>query len=68
MRERRWSLMQAKDANRLRQKWGDKPCTHPKFDKEYDLGAQTGDYVCTTCGEAFWRDDYWKLMEERAKK
>ena len=42
--------MQSKKANELRAAWGDRPCEHPAFAKEYDLGARTGDYVCTQCG------------------
>lgn len=45
--------MQTEQAARLRQDWGDKLCRHPRFEKEYYLGAQTGDYVCTTCGRDF---------------
>jgi DNA-directed RNA polymerase subunit RPC12/RpoP len=42
--------MQSKKASELRTAWGDSPCEHPAFAKEYDLGARTGDYVCTQCG------------------
>ncbi|WP_430476804.1 hypothetical protein [Bacillus cereus] len=45
--------MQYKEGAELRAKWkeeGDKPCSHPYTEKEYNLGAQTGDRVCTTCG------------------
>ena len=42
--------MQKKRATALRQAWGDKPCEHPAFAKEYDLGERTGNYVCTQCG------------------
>lgn len=42
--------MQAKKASELRAAWGDRPCEHPAFAKEYDLGARTGDYLCTQCG------------------
>lgn len=45
--------MQMKEAAALRKSWGDRPCSHPTLDKEYHLGAQTGDVVCTTCGQAF---------------
>lgn len=33
------------------------PCEHSTQDKEYHLGADTGDLVCTSCGETWWRDD-----------
>ena len=39
-----------KQAAALQQAWGDKPCDHPAFAREYDLGERTGNYVCTQCG------------------
>ncbi len=42
--------MQRKRAAALREEWGDQPCEHPAFAKEYDLGVKTGNYVCTQCG------------------
>jgi hypothetical protein len=42
--------MQKKRAKELQAAWGDKPCNHPAFAKEYDLGERTGSYVCTQCG------------------
>jgi hypothetical protein len=43
--------MQLEDAERLRKKWGDKPCDHSHIQKEYYLATQTGETnVCTTCG------------------
>jgi len=50
--------MQADAAQRLRERWGDKPCDHPDTEKEYYLGAQTGDRVCTKCGRSVgWLED-----------
>ena len=43
-------------AIKLRERWvakGNPPCDHPHLDEECYSGAQTGDYVCTTCGECF---------------
>lgn len=34
--------MQKKRAIELQQAWGDKPCPHLSFAKEYDLGERTG--------------------------
>jgi hypothetical protein len=34
----------------LRQSWGNKPCNHPDWDREYYLGTNTGDKICTSCG------------------
>jgi len=31
------------------------PCSHDHFEKEYILGSDTGDYVCTGCGKIFSR-------------
>ena len=42
--------MQKKQAVKLQDTWGGKPCEHPAFAKEYDLGERTGNYVCTQCG------------------
>ncbi|MEX1181838.1 MAG: hypothetical protein WEF86_01285 [Gemmatimonadota bacterium] len=42
--------MKRKRALQLQQQWGDRPCDHPGFAKEYDLGARTGNFVCTQCG------------------
>lgn len=45
--------VQRKRAIVLQQEWGDKPCEHPAFAKEYDLGERTGNFVCTQCGKSF---------------
>ena len=45
--------MQRKRAIELREAWGDTPCTHPAFAKEYDLGQKTGQHICTQCGKTF---------------
>jgi transcription initiation factor TFIIIB Brf1 subunit/transcription initiation factor TFIIB len=42
--------MQKKQAMKLQEAWGAKPCDHPTFAKEYDLGERTGNYVCAQCG------------------
>lgn len=57
--------MQAKKAANLRRAWGEKPCEHPAFEKEYILGSQTGDYICTHCGECFSPADRAALDEKR---
>jgi hypothetical protein len=48
--------MQDEIAERLRKNWGDKPCDHPKFEKEYFLGMH-GDYVCCQCGRVFTKEE-----------
>jgi len=45
--------MEMYDAGFLRQAWikkGDPPCKHPTTERQYHLGSQTGDTVCTVCG------------------
>lgn len=42
--------MKRKRALELQQAWGERPCDHPSFAKEYDLGERTGNFVCTQCG------------------
>lgn len=59
--------MQMSKAAELKNAWGDKPCSHPSFEKEYILGGQTGDYICSTCGETFMPDEYRRIKEERKK-
>ena len=48
--------MQASKGAELRRAWeakGNQPCKHPETDKEYYLGSDSGDRVCTTCGAIF---------------
>jgi hypothetical protein len=45
--------VQRKKAIELQQRWGEKPCPHPSFSREYDLGERTGNYCCTQCGASF---------------
>jgi peptide methionine sulfoxide reductase MsrB len=59
--------MQRKKATALKQEWGDKPCTHPAFAKEYDLGERTGNYVCTTCGSTFTFREKAELVARKAE-
>jgi len=52
--------MQAEEARQRRERWqrkGNPPCDHPQLDKEYFLGANSGDYVCIQCGECFSPDE-----------
>ncbi len=61
--------LQSKEAEALRKAWGDKPCKHPNLEKEYYLGADTGDWVCTICGRSGWGKDWpeKERQEERYK-
>ena len=52
--------MQEKKGAQLRKEWAEKgspPCVHPTLAKEYFLGADSEDSICTTCGETWWRND-----------
>jgi hypothetical protein len=40
-------------ALRVKDAWGDKPCIHPKIEKEYYTGAYLVNYVCVQCGKEF---------------
>jgi transposase-like protein len=53
--------MQMEKAEQIRKVWGDKPCNHPNIEKEYYLGSQTDDYVCTQCGKTFTKEQYREL-------
>ena len=58
--------MKEKQAQALRDAWGDKPCAHPAFAREYDLaGQRTGNYFCTECGAAISFRERARLMAER---
>ena len=58
--------MQMKDVPDLRARWErenqGKKCDHRRLDKEYDLGTQTGDFVCLDCGETFTRAERDKML------
>ncbi len=59
--------MQMKRARKLSEEWGGKPCDHPAFAKLYDMGVQTGQYVCTQCGAPFtWREKATLLADREA--
>lgn len=43
--------MKQKQAEKLREAWGDAPCAHPALAREYDAGGErTGNYICIQCG------------------
>lgn len=60
--------MQMSEIKKLKDSWGNKPCDHPELDKEYILGYQTGDYICTSCGESFLAEQAKKILEKRQNK
>jgi hypothetical protein len=60
--------MQHTEANALKEKWGDKPCRHPQFEKEYNLTASTGKLVCSICGHEITKQKYPSPDISRDKK
>jgi hypothetical protein len=57
--------MKKKRALELQQEWGDKPCAHPEFAKEYDAGVRTGNFICKQCGATLSYIERARLLEER---
>lgn len=57
--------MQYDRAKDISDNWGNKPCDHPNIEKEYYLGSQTGDFICSQCGKVFSNREQWEL--ERRK-
>ena len=60
--------MQFDDAQRLSRNHKNKNCTHENIEKEYYLGSQTGDYVCTSCGKTFSSKSEWEAEREEILK
>lgn len=57
--------MKRKRALQLQEEWGDKPCPHPAFAKEYDQGVRTGNFICTQCGAILGFREKGELMASR---
>jgi hypothetical protein len=60
--------LQRKKAVELQKQWGDKPCDHPAFSREYDLGERTGNYCCTQCGATFTFREKAELSTRRRSR
>lgn len=60
------------ETKKLRQAWGDKPCTHPNITKERGPMGQQTDYACTICGAVSWNkselEEEGKRVEESFKE
>jgi hypothetical protein len=54
-------------AQKLKDSWGEKPCSHPNLEKEYYVGAFLTNYVCTRCGKEFTIPHKLEMDEERKK-
>lgn len=59
------AIMDYEKAMKLKENWGNKPCPHPSFQKEYYLSSQTGDYVCVQCGETFTPEQKEEIEKRR---
>ncbi|WP_169738264.1 hypothetical protein [Maridesulfovibrio frigidus] len=51
----------------LREKYEGGPCEHETLLKEYYKSAQTGDWVCSRCGECFYGLTYSQARSEANK-
>lgn len=60
--------LQRKKAIELQEKWGNKPCDHPAFSREYDLGERTGNYCCTQCGASLTFREKAEISAAREKR
>jgi hypothetical protein len=60
-------IMEYYVAQKVKESWGKKPCSHPKIEKEYYSGAFLINYVCTTCGEEFSISRKLEMDDEREK-
>jgi hypothetical protein len=61
------SPVQKKRALALQQEWGEKPCDHPAFAKEYDEGERTGNFFCTQCGAPISFRQRAEILATRSK-
>jgi hydrogenase maturation factor HypF (carbamoyltransferase family) len=52
-------------AQKIKESWGNKPCDHPVFEKEYYVGAFLINWVCTQCGKEFTIAQKLELDSER---
>jgi hypothetical protein len=59
--------MQHEKALKLMKEWGNKPCNHPNVEKEYYLGTDTGDKVCTQCGHPVFFHTGEKIHDDKPK-
>ena len=55
-------------AQKLKDSWGKKPCSHPGFERVYFTGAFLITYSCKVCGADFTISQKMEIDEERKKK
>ena len=46
--------MQRKKVLQIMKDWANKHCIHPYIEKEYHSGKETGNKVCTVCGQTIY--------------
>lgn len=56
--------IQTEEIKKLQKNWGDKPCTHPEWGKEYYLSTNTGDYACLQCGFTV-SEEFYKFLTNK---
>ena len=54
-------------AKKIREQWSEKPCDHPKMEREFYGDTYTLDYVCTRCGKEFNILETFELKETQVK-
>jgi len=61
-------IMEYYVAQKVKESWGEKPCIHPRLEKEYYTGAFLINYVCVQCGKEFTIAQKLEMDEERKRK
>lgn len=60
-------IMEYYAALKVKDSWGNRPCSHPHLEKEYYTGAFLINYICTQCGKEFTIAQKLEMDEERKK-
>jgi hypothetical protein len=60
-------IMEYYVAQKLMESWGEKPCDHPRLEKEYYTGAFLTNYVCIQCGKEFTIPQKLEMAEARKR-
>jgi hypothetical protein len=54
-------------AQKVKDAWGDKPCNHPRLEKEYYGGAFLINWICTQCGKEFTISQKMEMDQDKKK-
>jgi len=60
--------LSTEETQKLRDEWGDKPCSHPHIVKERGPMGQHTDYACAICGEVAWSKSELERQGKEVKK